>query len=177
VQNQLETRLDRALVLARGAVEDKDDTLIGRAMDFARIDFFPSDRQPSLLRVAIATLISIVGSLAADALIVKLAVAAVPADKGYVHFLFSDYAKLTVIGVLIACAAWPIVTRATSSPRLAFFRMAIAVTIVLFLPDLYLLAQHQPFHAVFFLMLMHLAIALVTYNLLVRLAPCDEQWT
>lgn len=177
MQNQLDTKLDRALVLARTAVEDRDDTLVGRALEFARIDFFPSDRQPSLLRVLAATVGSLVASLVADVLIAKVAVAAVAANKGYVHFQFSDYSKLTVIGVLIACAAWPIVTRITSSPRLAFFRMAIAVTLVLFLPDLYLLVLHQPFHAVFFLMLMHLAIALVTYNLLVRLAPCDEQWT
>jgi hypothetical protein len=34
-----------------------------------------------------------------------------PATWGYAHFQFSDYAKLTVIGVLIACAAWPVVTR------------------------------------------------------------------
>jgi hypothetical protein len=45
------------------------------------------------------------------------------------------------------------------------------VTLVLFLPDLYILKQGQPAKAVAVLMLMHLAIALVTYNALVRLAP------
>ena len=57
-------------------------------------------------------------------------------------------------------------------PRWMFLRMAVLVTIVLWLPDLYILAKGQPARAVAFLMVMHLAIAVVTYNLLVRLAPC-----
>jgi CDP-diglyceride synthetase len=88
-----------------------------------------------------------------------------------VHFQFSDYARLTIIGVIIACVAWPIVTRISSAPRWLFFRLAIVVTVVLLLPDVYLLEQGQPAKAVAVLMCMHLAIALVTYNALVRLAP------
>ena len=45
------------------------------------------------------------------------------------------------------------------------------VTLVLWLPDLYIWHQGQSAQAVLVLMAMHLAIALVTYNLLVRLAP------
>jgi hypothetical protein len=157
-------------------LQDLDQSALGRTLWAARIDFDPSDDQPSWLRVVAATVASVIGSLAADALIVKAAVAAVPADKGYVHFQFSDYARLTVVGVVIACAAWPVVTRITSSPRWVFFRMAIAVTLVLWLPDLYLLYKGQPLRAVAFLMAMHLAIALVTYNLLVHVAPCRGLW-
>jgi hypothetical protein len=40
-----------------------------------------------------------------------------PSTKGYGHFQFSDYAKLTIIGVIIACVAWPIVTRIYSAHR------------------------------------------------------------
>jgi hypothetical protein len=76
-----------------------------------------------------------------------------------------------VIGVIIACVAWPVVTRVSSDPRWLFFRLAVLVTLVLWLPDAYLLYQGQPGSAVAFLFLMHLAIALVTYNLLVHLAP------
>jgi len=101
-------------------------------------------------------------------------VAVFPADKGYVHFQFSDYAKLTIIGVLIACIGWPIVARVTSDPRWVFFRLAILVTIVLLLPDLYIWHSGQPWHAVLFLAFMHLAIALITYNLLVHVAPVRE---
>jgi len=88
-----------------------------------------------------------------------------------VHFRFTDYAKLTVIGVIIACAAWPVVTRVSSAPRWLFFRLAILVTLFLWLPDLYILYRGQSADAVAVLMVMHLAIALVTYNLLVHVAP------
>lgn len=149
--------------------------LIPRALQrpaaLVRLDFAPAHRQPSTIRILVATLASLAGALAADALIVILGVALFPATKGYVHFQFHDYAKLTVIGVLIACAAWPVVTRVTSAPRWMFYRMAILVTLVLLLPDIYILYLGQPGDAVAVLMVMHLAIALVTYNLLIHLAP------
>jgi hypothetical protein len=49
--------------------------------------------------------------------------------------------------------------------------MAILVTLVLWLPDIYILFRGQPAEAVAVLMVMHVAIAVITYNLLVRLAP------
>jgi hypothetical protein len=70
-----------------------------------------------------------------------------------------------------ARVAWPVVTRITSEPRWLFFRMAIGVTLVLWLPDLYILAKGQPPRAVAVLIVMHLAIAVVTYSCLVRIAP------
>jgi hypothetical protein len=88
-----------------------------------------------------------------------------------VHFRFSDYGKLTVIGVALACMAWPIVTWISSSPRWLFARLAVLVTLFLWLPDLFILAKGQPPKAVAVLMVMHLAIALVTYNTLMHLAP------
>jgi hypothetical protein len=143
---------------------------VGRALDLVRVDLAPAHRQPSALRVAIATVVSIAGSLAADAILVVIGQAVFPSTKGYVHFQFSDYAKLTVIGVLIACVAWPIVTRISSAPRWLFLRMAIAVTLVLWLPDLWILHLGQPVQAVAVLIVMHLAIAVVTYNCLVHIA-------
>jgi hypothetical protein len=139
----------------------------------ARIDFHPRHAQPQTYRVALAAIAAIAGSLIADALLVVLGQAAFPATKGYVHFQFHDYAKLTVIGIVIACVAWPVATRISSDPRWLFFRLAILVTVVLLLPDVYILYRGQPADAVAVLMVMHLAIALVTYNLLVRLAPID----
>jgi hypothetical protein len=144
---------------------------VDRALSLVRVDLAPSHRQPSAPRVAIATVASVAGSLAADALLVVIGQAIFPSTKGYVHFQFSDYGKLTVIGVLIACAAWPIVTRISSAPRWMFFWMAVAVTLVLWLPDLWILHLGQPIKAVAVLMLMHLAIAVVTYNCLVHIAP------
>src|ERR1700729_3305972 len=117
-----------------------------------------------------ATAVSVRGSLGPDAILVVIGERIFPSTSGYVPFQFSDYARLTIIGVLIACAAWPIVTRISSAPRWLFFRMAIAVTLVLWLPDLWILHLGQPVQAVAVLMVMHLAIAVVTYNALVHIA-------
>lgn len=137
----------------------------------ARLDFSPRHRQPLAGRVLLATVAAVAGSLAADAILVAVGEAVFPGTRGYVHFRFADYAKLTMIGVIIACAAWPVVTRVSSAPRWLFFRLAVLVTLVLWLPDLYILYRGAPADAVAVLMLMHLAIALVTYNLLVHMAP------
>ena len=144
---------------------------VERTLAWARVDLQPSHRPPPWWRVALATVLSVGLSLAADAALVAIGTRLFPSTKGYVHFQFSDYAKLTVIGVLIACAAWPVVARLSSAPRWLFFRLAIAVTLVLFLPDLYIWHQGQSAQAVLVLMSMHVAIALVTYNLLVHVAP------
>jgi hypothetical protein len=145
--------------------------MFDQVASLVRLDFSPPHRQPSAARVVLATVASVVGSLAADAILVVTGEALFPRTRGYAHFQFPDYAKLTVVGVIIACVAWPVVTRMSSAPRWLFFRLAILVTLVLWLPDLYILYRGQPAGAVAILMLMHLAIALVTYNLLVRVAP------
>jgi hypothetical protein len=145
--------------------------MLEKAMALVHLDFAPNHRQPSGERVMLATVVSIAGSLLADAALVVIAQALMPGTKGYEHFQFADYAKLTIIGVIIACAAWPITTRITSQPQWMFFRMAVLVTLVLWLPDVYILMKGQPAKAVAVLFVMHVAIALVTYNALVRLAP------
>jgi hypothetical protein len=148
--------------------------LADRALKRCHIDLAPTHRQPSALRVATVTVVSVVLSLVADAALVAIGTATFPSTKGYVHFAFSDYGKLTVVGVVIACLAWPIVTRITSTPRWVFSRMAVLVTLVLWLPDLYILAKGQPPKAVAVLMAMHLAIAVITYSCLVHLAKAGK---
>jgi hypothetical protein len=142
-----------------------------RALAFVRVDFSRGGRPPRAGRWAAAVIVSLAGSLAADAVLVAIGTAVFPATKGYGHFHFSDYGKLTIIGVVIACLAWPVVTRISTSPRWLFFRLAILVTLFLWLPDLWIWWKGQPARAVAVLMTMHLAIALVTYNALIRLAP------
>jgi hypothetical protein len=143
---------------------------LARVLRLARVDFSPAHRQPSIGGAAIALVVSIAGSLAADALLVRIGTAIWPGTIGYAHFQFHDYAKLTIAGVVIACAAWPVVTRLSSAPRWLFFRLAVLVTLLLWLPDLYILDLGQPARAVAVLIAMHLAIALVTYNSLVHIA-------
>ncbi len=143
---------------------------LDRALALCRVDFAPAHRQPSAARVVAATIVSIVGCLAADAALVAIGTAVFPSTRGYVHFQFHDYARLTVIGVVIACLAWPVVTRISSQPRWLFFRMAILVTLALWLPDLYILVRGQPAEAVAVLLIMLLAIALISFICLVHLA-------
>lgn len=142
-----------------------------RCLALAKVDFAPAHRHPRPLRVAVATAVALAGSLAADAALAAIGIALFPATRGYAHFQFADYAKLTVIGVLVACAGWPVVSRVSSAPRPLFRWLAVLVTVALYLPDLYLLVLGQPGTAVAVLMAMHLAIAVITYQALVRLAP------
>jgi hypothetical protein len=145
--------------------------VIERVMTWTKADFRPSHRQPQWWRVALATVLAVGLSLAACAALVAISEHVWPVTKGFGHFQFSDYAKLTVLGVLIACAGWPIVTRISSAPRWLFFRLAILVTLVLWLPDVWIWHLGEMQQGVAVLMVMHLAIALITYNVLVHVAP------
>jgi hypothetical protein len=144
-------------------------------LKIARVDWAPRHRPPSPVALVVATSLSLAGSIAADALLVFIAIRVFPSTRGYGHFRFSDYATLTTIGVLVACSAWPVVARISSAPRWLFLRLAVLVTFGLWIPDVWLLViLHEPPRAVAVLMTMHLAIALLTYNLLVRVAPVRE---
>lgn len=48
------------------------------------------------------------------------------------------------------------------------------ISLVLFLPDVWLLLRHQPPRAVFVLMIMHVAVAVITYQVVVRVAPAQN---
>jgi hypothetical protein len=144
--------------------------MLNHLASLARIDFRPRHGQPKVSRLGLAILSAIAGSLGADAILVAIGQAVFPSTRGYQHFQFPDYARLTVAGVIIACAAWPVITRISAAPRWLFFRLAVLVTLALWLPDVYILYLGQSAGAVAILIVMHLAIALITYNLLVRLA-------
>lgn len=148
---------------------------VRRLFAYLRIDFAPAHRQPAWSSVTVATVVALVGSLLADWVVVRVATTVLPSTRGYVHFRFPDYARLTVIGVVIGCAAWPITTRISSQPRWLFARLAVVVTLVLFLPDAYIYWLGQPANAVGVLLVMHVAIAVVTYQSLVRLAPVRSE--
>jgi len=148
--------------------------LVDRALALARVDWSPSPRQPRPEWVVVATVLAVAGSLLADALLVKVGVAIFQSTNGYPHFLFGEYAKLTVIGVVVGCAGWPIVTRISSAPRWLFSRLAVLISLVLLLPDVWLLLRHQPPLAVLVLMSMHVAVALITYHVVVRVAPARD---
>lgn len=139
-----------------------------------RVDLDPRAAQPSRWRLTVATVAALVLSLALDEVAVHLARANFPTTRHFSHFRPADYASLTVIGVLVGCGAWSVVTRVTSAPRWLFFRLVVLGTVLLWIPDGVLLSRGEATKGVAVLMGLHLAIALVTYNLLVHLAPVRE---
>lgn len=138
-----------------------------RAFD---IDFAPK-RPPATSMVAVATLVAIVLSLAADWGLAKIGIAVYPDQRNYQHFQFGEYAKLTIIGILGAGVAWPIVARISSKAKRLYFKLEVIVVLVTFLPDIAIWWLGQPATAVFVLVWMHVAIAVITYPVIVILAP------
>ena len=136
---------------------------LNRTIALARVDLSPRHRVPHPAAVLGGTILSVGLCLLADALAVKAGTAVFPATRGYPHFRFG--------GVVIACLAWPAVVRVTRDPRWVFARLAVLVTAVLLLPDLYIWLTGQPGRAVLVLVVMHVLIALITCNVLVRVAP------
>jgi Family of unknown function (DUF6069) len=145
--------------------------LIDRTLAIARVDWAPPHRQPAPARLVVATLIAMIGSLAADAILVAAGTHIAPGIAGYGHFRFDDYAKLTVIGVLIGAAGWPVLTRISSAPRWLYGWLTILISLALFLPDTWLLIRGQPPAAVAVLMAMHVAIAVIIFCAMVFVAP------
>ena len=145
--------------------------LIDRTLAIARVDWSPSHRQPSVARLAVATVIAVLGSLAADAILVAVGTHVFSGTAGYEHFRFNDYAKLTIIGVLGGAAGWPVLTHISSAPRWLYGWLMVLISLALFLPDAWLLVRGQPPRAVVVLMAMHVAIAVVIYCAMVFVAP------
>ena len=135
----------------------------------ARVDLHPGT-PPSAIRWAIATAAAVVGSVVLNALAVHVATTEFPSTRHFVHFEAADYGTLTVVGVLVAAGAWGVVVRVSSAARWLFFRIVVLATLALWIPDAVLFALGETAKGVATLMVMHLLVAVVTYNLLVRVA-------
>ncbi len=151
----------------------KDSSVRG-VLKSVRVDFAPTKSQPVPWRFALATGLAIALSLAADVGLVHAGVALFPSTRGFSHFRFSDYATLTCIGVIVASAGWPLVIRVSSAPRWLYLRAAVVVMLVAWLPDIWLVAKGETGRGVAVLAVMHLAVAVVTYNALVHIAPLRD---
>jgi hypothetical protein len=126
---------------------------------------------PNLGRFLAATVVAVLVSLLACAVVAAATRALVPSVSGYEHLQVPDWAKLTVIGVVVACLGWPIAAVIWSRARRPFLVLTVLVTVVSFVPDLWILRQGQPASGVLALMVMHVAVALATYPALVLIAP------
>ena len=150
-------------------MNDRSRAVVGPR--FLRLDFPAGAAQPSPWRWVIATIVAVGGSLAACFVLARLGVALFPSTAGYEHFAFADYSKLTIVGVLGACLAWPLVTLVTTHGRRLLLWLAVIVTIASLAPDAWILHQGQPAQGVAVLVVMHFALALITYPALVFIAP------
>jgi hypothetical protein len=135
------------------------------------LDFPRGGHQPSVIRWVAATAAAVVGSVAVCAALAAAGSAVFPATSGYEHFRFADYAKLTVIGVVLASLAWPVVTWFSTRAWKPFLVLTVLVTLGGLAPDAWILYKGQPADAVGVLVLMHVALALITYPALVLIAP------
>ena len=126
---------------------------------------------PRLARFVIAAIAAVVLSLLACAVVAAATVALVPALRTYEHLQVQDWAKLTVIGIVLASLGWPIAGLIWSRARLPFLVLTVLVTVASFVPDLWILRQGQPADGVLALAVMHVAVAVVTYPALVLIAP------
>jgi hypothetical protein len=163
VSDRTQTTRDLLVAPADGGID--------RVLRLVRFDPRPAHRQPSSARLVLATVTAIALSLLADWLIAKFAIALWPSTAHYPHFHVADYARLTVVGIIGAAIGWPIVTRWCAAPRWLYLRLAVLVTAVLLLPDVYLYLRGSQAKAVLALVGMHLAIAVISYNSIVRIAP------
>lgn len=139
-----------------------------RALD---LDLPRGTMQPSLARFIAASAVAVVGSVLACAGLAAAAIAAMPNLAGYEHFQFMEYTKLTVIGVVLACLAWPAMAWLSSRAWKPFLWLAVAVTLVGLAPDAWILLKGQPAAGVGVLVVMHFALLLITYPALVLIAP------
>lgn len=126
---------------------------------------------PRLLRFLAATVAAVVLSLLACAVVAAATKSLVPAVAGYEHLQVQDWAKLTVIGIVLASLGWPVAGLLWSRARRPFLLLTVLVTVVSFVPDLWILRQGQPAGGVLALAVMHVAVAVVTYPALVLIAP------
>jgi hypothetical protein len=144
-----------------------------RAQRLTRLDLKPNRPLPSAARIVLAGVLSVVGSLIADLILVAIGRAAFDPPASFDKFNFATYAALTIIGVIGATAGWALLVRMTSHPRWFVLRAAVVVTIVLLVPDFALLPR-DPTGPVVVLMIEHIAIAIVTTVLLLTVAPAGR---
>ncbi|HEV2934455.1 MAG TPA: DUF6069 family protein [Streptosporangiaceae bacterium] len=132
----------------------------------------PGTAPPAHRRVMAAGLAAAALSLAAGVALAAIGRAAFTVPASFGEFAFGTYALVTVLGVAGATATWAALTRLSSRPAWLLTRLAALVTALFLIPDFLLLGTPgHPAGPVAILMLMHLAVAVVTYTALITIAP------
>jgi Family of unknown function (DUF6069) len=136
----------------------------------------PGAAPPAHRRVAAAGLAGAAVSLAADVVLATIGQAAFTVPASFGRFSFGTYALLIAAGGSGATATWAAVTRLSSRPNWLLTRLVALATALLLIPDFLLLGTPgNPTGPVVILMLMHLAIAVIIYAALVKVAPASRR--
>lgn len=132
----------------------------------------PDAAPPAHRRVAAAGLAAAAISLAAGAVLAAIGQAAFAVPASYGKFAFTTYAARTALIAAGATATWWGVTRLSSRPKWLMTRLAVLATALFLTPDFLLLGiPGNPTGPVVIVMLMHLALAVITYAALIKVAP------
>jgi hypothetical protein len=151
-------------------------SLAQRAFRLAGINPSPKAAPPTHRRLAAAGLAAVVVSLVADIVLAAAGRAAFTVPVSFSKFSFGSYGLLTVLGIAGATATWGAVTRLSSRPKWLLTRLAVLVSALFLIPDFLLLGTPaNPTGPVVILMLMHLAIAAITYTALIKVAPVRQR--
>jgi len=147
-------------------------SLAQRASRLAGTGPAPQAAPPTHRCLAAASLAAAAVSLAADIVLATAGRTAFTVPASFGKFSFATYGLLTVLGVIGATVTWGALTRLSSRPKWLLTRLALLVTALFLIPDFLLLGTPgNPTGPVVILMLMHLAIAAITYTALINIAP------
>ena len=131
-------------------------------------------RPRSTSGTATGVLAAIIVSVALNAAVAAIAHAA-GASHAFNPLEFPAYSTLTIIGIVVATAAWAVIRARASHPRRLLLVLVPAVIAVSFVPDLLLGADGNmtgiSWGAGIALMSMHLIVAAVTVPTLLRVLP------
>jgi hypothetical protein len=125
-------------------------------------------------KLLVASLVALVGSVAANQLVRAIAVALLRPDPGFMPLQVGPPIFFSVIGVLGAIGAYALIGRLSRRPVTLFRRVALATLLLSLVPDLIMLVS--PFIPgttlpnVIALMLMHIVAWYITVQALTRLA-------
>jgi len=147
-------------------------SLAQRASRLAGTGPAPQAAPPTHRCLAAASLAAAAVSLAADIVLATAGRTAFTVPASFGKFSFATYGLLTVLGVIGATVTWGALTRLSSRPKWLLTRLALLATALFLIPDFLLLGTPgNPTGPVVILMLMHLAIAAITYTALINIAP------
>ena len=139
----------------------------------------PVDRRTNVFaRGAVATVAAAIVAVCLDAGVAAIA-HALGVSEGFDPLHFASYAGLTVVGVLVAAAAWATIRSRSTKPRSILGRLVPIIVLVSLVPDVILGLSKQEAHTtwggVIALIVMHFAVAAAAVPAFVLSMPVHDK--